>query len=642
MKWRSIRTKLIIFMLIATIVPIVTTMIVFYLYTSQSMKERALEDTRNLLYQGQRNLTAVLDEINRSSLNVYTDAEMYRELQSGLPEFQTDSRVFASMSYIKSSVPNVHQVYLYASLGRKAMIVTNAAGARRMNDVDVFSDVEKYVGEEGSTSLQSTHMSHTYGNSSLQPQQPSEWVFTLHRRIERIPSTDTLGYLSIDVKQSILNDIVGQLYDPKEETLYVVDDDGYVIYADDKQLFGKELQASWYEEMLAKRSGESGHFEKNGALYVYERVQTTIAGWTIIKRIPTIYLIREAKQAVNINLLILALSLIVIVTATIIVSFKITAPIKKLVHYMNQVQAGNLNIPIKPAGNDEIGLIVNRFSSMMDTINNLILREYKLELANKTNQLRALQAQINPHFLNNTIQIIGTLALELGVPRIYALLSALARLMRYSMDNDTKMITLRDELVHLNAYMELQKERYENCFEYHVNINESLLDAEMPKMILQPVIENYFKHGMDKSAGDGQLLLTAGLREDDWFEVVLENNGIGIPEKRLAQLHQELANLSHSKELHGGGLSADLLKKTTVSTNGDESDVNDAMKQEQDRAETRIGLHNVLSRMLMIYGDGAKLEVENILPRGVRVTLVMKKITKTVETERKKDEGINR
>ncbi|WP_053373697.1 cache domain-containing sensor histidine kinase [Paenibacillus sp. FJAT-27812] len=638
MRFNSIRTKLIVFMLIATIVPIVTTMIVTYSYTAKSMKERALEDAQNLLYQGQRNVTAVLEELNLGSLNVYSDAELYRQLQTGLADFQTDSRVFAALSYMKSSVPAVHQVYLYASLGKRATIVTNVAGAKRASDIAPFPDLDAYVGSGESISLQPTHKSHTYGFSSLQPQQPSELVFTLHRRIERIPSSEKLGYVSMDVKLSLLTDIVGQLYDVGEEDLYVIDDNGYVVFADDERLLGKPLKASWFSGSLAAGGEESGHFEQGGALLVYERVQTEVAGWTIIKRIPTSYLIREANQAAAINLMLLALSLAVIVTATIVVSLRITAPVKQLVRYMNQVQAGNLNVPIQPSGNDEIGLVVVRFRSMMDTINNLILREYKLELANKTNQLRALQAQINPHFLNNTIQIIGTLALELGVPRIYALLSALARMMRYSMDNEASAITLRDELDHLKAYVELQKERYENRFVFHVDVDDRLMEAQMPKMILQPIIENYFKHGMDKSAEDGVLLLRAHEREDGLLAIIVENNGAAIPEGRLSELRRELASVAYShrerEDAPARGASG-IEEQTKLAADN----INRSLKLAQDDAEPKIGLNNVLARMKMVYGDEARLEIKNKEPQGVQITLLIKR---TVDEGRTNDESTDR
>lgn len=651
MRWNSIRTKLIVFLLIATAVPIAATMVVSYSYSVQSIKNRTLEDTDNLLFQGQRNIAGLLEELNRASLNVYSDSELNRQLQAGLADFQTDARAFASLSYIQSAVADVHQVYLYAGLGNRAMIVTEAAGARRAENVGPFIDAARF-GPDGSANVyvQPAHMSHTYGFASLQPQQRTERVFTLHRRIERVPLEETIGYLSIDVKLTQLADVAEQLYDRQEERLYVIDGDGIAVYAGDEELIGKPLQEPWYEEQVkgVRNGGEapaSGYFERGGTLFVFMPVSTGIADWTLVKSIPTSYLAREANRAALINLLLLAVSLIVISAATVIVSIRLTAPIKRLVNYMSAVQAGNLQVAVEPEGKDEIGFVVKRFRSMMDTINNLFLREYRLELANKSNQLRALQAQINPHFLNNTIQIIGTLALELGVPRIYALLSALARMMRYSMDNDSGLIKLRDEMAYLKDYIELQKERYEDRFRFEAEADEDVLDAVMPKMLLQPVIENYFKHGMDKSASDGLLTVKARAAAGNRIEIVVANNGRPIPADRLDQLKRELEEVrlrsgmrppaweeAHAgPEAEGAGRDAD--------SAGTKERAESALRQAQDGAEAGIGLHNVWARMVMVYGDDARLDIANADGGGVVIRM---RIGHSAERRGLADDGADR
>ncbi|MFD1909637.1 sensor histidine kinase [Paenibacillus rhizoplanae] len=234
-----------------------------------------------------------------------------------------------------------------------------------------------------------------------------------------------------------------------------------------------------------------------------------------------------------------------IIVLTILVSFRITAPIKQLTRYMNQVQTGNLNIEIRPAGNDEIGVVTEHFRSMMDTINNLILREYRLELASRTNELRALQSQINPHFLNNTLQIIGTLALELKVPQIYGLLSALAKMMRYSMYNDEKVVTVQNEMDHVKAYIQLQKERFENKFSFRCEVEEPLLQALMPKMILQPIVENYFKHGFQLDRQDGYMEINVTGLTPERMEISIANNGLPIPAGRAGGAAQGAGAVQH-------------------------------------------------------------------------------------------------
>ncbi|AZK46314.1 cache domain-containing sensor histidine kinase [Paenibacillus lentus] len=596
MKWNSIRTKLIVFMLIATIIPIVATMFVTYLYTTQSLRTRAVQENANLLYQGQRNLAELLSDLNRSSSTIYSNAELFRLLEGGYDDPQSSSRVYAALSYISTSIPDIYQVYLYENVNRRATLLTLNT-PKRHYDTDPYEDI--LLNNDRSLTVQKTHMSHIYGFAPIQPNYPPEPVFTLHRKIEKVPSSEVIGYLAIDVKLSALTEIVEHLYEINHEKVYILDQNGAIVYSDDESQLGLPLESDWYNEHIAAASKLHGHFEQDNNVFIYQRLEKAGANWVLVKQIPVSYLNEEANKAVTINLLLLAISLMVIAGATIFITLRITAPIKQLNRYMNQIQSGNLNVDIQPASNDEIGAVMLRFRSMMDTINNLILREYKLELANKTNQLRAMQAQINPHFLNNTLQIIGTLALELKMPRIYALLSALAKMMHYSMHNEDKNVTLRDELEHVKAYIELQKERFENRFQFHYDVDDSLLDLPMPKMILQPIVENYFKHGLDRTAWNGEVMLFAKrLRRGGQVEIVVQNNGAQIPEIRLKQLQEELSDLSPAT-IH--------------------QPVNDG----DETSRPSIGLANVLARLQLVNGDNAALAISNLDPVGVQITLII-------------------
>lgn len=594
MKWNSIRTKLIVFMLIAATIPIVATMLITYSYTTKSLITRSVDENANLLYQGQRNLSALLEDLNRTSTTVYSNTEFFRLLESGYDDVQSGSRMFAALSYIGTSVPNIYQVYLYESKSRKSTLVTLNIPKRSL-DLPVFS--EAAITGRQSIIVQKTHMSNTYGLGLLSPNYPPEPVFTLHRRIEKVPTSKVLGYLSIDVQLSALSDITDQLYQKERENVYIIDAEGNIIYSDDTAQLGQPMKQEWYTQHIAGTESNTGNFESDNAVFVYQRLQKAGADWTLVKQIPVPYLIREANKAVAINLLLLGISLVIIVAATVIISIKITAPIKQLGRYINQVQTGKMDIDIEQVSNDEIGQVMVKFGGMMDTINNLILREYKLELSNKTNQLRALQAQINPHFLNNTLQIIGTLALELNVPRIYALLSALAKMMHYSMHNDDKTVTLKDELEHVKAYVELQKERFENRFTFRYDVEDALLGTPMPKMILQPLVENYFKHGLDRTRSDGLLLLTAKALPDGFVQIDLENNGTPISEARLETLNWKLQNSASINTIVPG----------------------DALKEASD--SSGIGFVNVLTRLRMVSGSDASITVDNIEPVGIRISL---------------------
>lgn len=637
MNWSSIRTKLIVFLLLATIVPIVTTMIVSYSYTVKSLKTRAVDENTSLLYQGQNNIKTMLEEMNTSSLNVYLDSEFYRLLSIRSTDLVSNSAIYSALYYISSSIPSSQQVYLYTNRSKLATIVTKVSNAKRILNAEPYAEPVEQT-EHSDVTIQPTHYSHTYGFQSLQPNFVSEPVITLHRRITMVPLDETLGYLSIDVKLQPLTDIMSQLYDEGKERVYVLDQNGTVVFADDEELLGQHIQSAWYSDHLAGVQDSSGHFEQDDSLFVYSQVDTDLANWTIIKQIPMSYVVKDANKAAAINILLLAISLIVIILLTLAITISITKPIKQLVRYMNEVQSGNLNVDIVPTSKGEIGLVIKQFGRMMNTINHLIVNEYKLELANKTNQLKALQAQINPHFLNNTLQIIGTLALELKVPRIYALLSSLAKLMRYSMDNADSTVTMQDELVHLNAYIELQKERFENRFEFRYDVEDALMDVKIPRMVLQPVVENYFKHGLERTEKAGFIHLTAAMEEHDEFRITVENNGTSIPEERLNMLHFALRlndkAPNRAQQLLGADSRHPAEEAPSASHPDDEAlNTNRKLKQAQDSAESRIGLLNVLERMQMVHGPKASITIENIQPKGVRISMIMKNQTETENEE---------
>ncbi|PZM65674.1 sensor histidine kinase [Paenibacillus dendritiformis] len=608
MRWNSIRTKLILFMLIATIVPTVATMVVSYSYTTDSLKRRAIEENRQLMFQGKTNLGNLLDNLNRTSLAVYTDHEFFRQLELGYDDYTAEANTYVSLQNIAAAMGDIWQVYLYRNKQQRATLVIQSL-PRRMHDVALDENVRRYA--QDGISMQPTHLSGMYGFNASPYYFPSIQVFTLHRPIYRMPSSERLGYLSIDVKLEALSRIAEQLYARDKEQFYLVDDEGVIFYSGDREAIGRPFQETGHNPAPFLAS-PSGSIEADGSLFVHERVETPLVNMTLIKIIPKHVLLEEANRAAVVNMLLIALSLVVIIIATIIVSFRITRPIRQLVRYISQVQTGNLNVDIQPAGNDEIGVVSKRFRNMMDRLNNLIVREYQLEIANKTNQLKALQAQINPHFMNNALQSIGTLALQHKAPQIYKLVTALARMMRYSMYTDESTVTLREEIDHAKAYLQLQAQRFENAFDARFDLDSATLDLSVPKMTLQPLIENYFKHGLEQERSGGWLRIASRIisrpadgEEAGMIEITVEDNGRGMALQRRIELNERLEEV-HPERL-GIRTSHDLWRDAAA-----------------DETSTGIGLVNVLTRLQLFSNGQAKLRIGAVEPRGTRITILIK------------------
>ncbi|WP_339181604.1 sensor histidine kinase [Paenibacillus sp. FSL R5-0701] len=601
-KYYSIRTKLIAFMLIATTLPLLASISMTFIQTKTALREQAVEENKRLIYQASTNLNNYVDNVARASLAVYNDPNFLRNLAKIPGDYRAVAEVYTTLQTIRAAVPDVFQLYLHSFAANQSTLITNPFPKREERKQAYSGSLHgKTSGDSPDIWVESAHMSHTYGFKAASPDDPERTVITLHRVIKDIPSTERLGVLAIDLNMNTIAAICGRLYDPAKEQIYVVDGQNQIIYQGRSEVNHTDaLREETASELNIARSGEgtaqnvAGHFEQDRSMYVYQQLGSTYADWTIVKQIPNETLYARATTLTWNNAMIAIAALVLVIVATLFISIRITGPLKQLMRYMNQIQAGRLHVDIHLSSRDEFGVLARHFRDMMDTVNNLILREYRLEIANKTNQLKALQAQIHPHFLYNTLQSIGTLALQQQGQRAYTLLSSLSKMLRYSMRDQT-CVTLREEAEHARLYLELQQERFGDRLEVDLDFAEDTLSVEMPRMTLQPLIENYFKHGADIQPGKGHISLSSRRINDHWIEIELNNNGPSIPEDKLLEIRGWL-HQSHTT--------------TGLST------------QESNESES-IGLRNVIRRLQLNShpGHSARLEINNQEPNGVKITV---------------------
>ncbi|WP_405171480.1 sensor histidine kinase [Paenibacillus sp. FSL H8-0280] len=599
-KYYSIRTKLIAFMLIATTLPLLASISMTFIQTKTALREQAVEENKRLIYQASTNLNNYVDNVARASLAVYNDPNFLRNLAKIPGDYRAVAEVYTTLQTIRAAVPDVFQLYLHSFVANQSTLITNPFPKREERKQAYSGSLHgKTGGDSPDIWVESAHMSHTYGFKAASPDDPERTVITLHRVIKDIPSTERLGVLAIDLNMNTIAAICSRLYDPAKEQIYVVDGQNQIIYQGRSEVNHTDaLREETASELNIARSragttqNVAGHFEQDRSMYVYQQLGSTYADWTIVKQIPNETLYARATTLTRNNAMIAIAALVLVIVATLFISIRITGPLKQLMRYMNQIQAGRLHVDIHLSSRDEFGVLARHFRDMMDTVNNLILREYRLEIANKTNQLKALQAQIHPHFLYNTLQSIGTLALQQQGQRAYTLLSSLSKMLRYSMRDQT-CVTLREEAEHARLYLELQQERFGDRLEVDLDFAEDTLSVEMPRMTLQPLIENYFKHGADIQPGKGHISLSSRRIDDHWIEIELINNGPSIPEDKLLEIRGWL-HQSHTT--------------TGLST------------QESDESES-IGLRNVIRRLQLNShpGHSARLEINNREPNGVKI-----------------------
>ncbi|MEC0666591.1 sensor histidine kinase [Priestia flexa] len=591
MKGWSIRKKLILFLLIATVVPFIISNVFTYQYTKETVKNRFISTNYQVVKSGSEDLSTYLQEISDITPRLYGYYPFIKVLQEGVNNDLGASQleVRRTLSYLFNTRPEIRQLHLYIENGQDSYTVYNSKISSRKKYEDIYSHsyYARLKEKQQFLSIEPTHKVYSYNNLSTILDSDPKQVISFHHMINEVPSNNLLGFLSIDIDLSKIKSTSDSLYNKEEEDFYLINDDGMIMYSSNQKAIGTTQKYKWIHQLKNKES-HSVEWEdsKFSGVLVYDKLAAPFDGWHIVKRIPYSVLYEDARRTALINVLIGLPFLLMIIIATLIVSVRFTEPIRILIQNMKEVEKGSFVVRFKTLGNDEFGMLGQHFKSMVETINDLIKRKYRLEIENKSTQLKVLQSQVNPHFLYNAFQSIGTLALKHKAVEVYKLLTLLSNMMRYSMNMKEDIVTLTEEVNHAEAFLALQKQRFGSKFSYEFQIDERLKRTLVPKMILQPLVENSFKHGFETRVGDGKLTISASLIKESFIQICVRDNGKGMNDKALASLHESLAMSNQHTVEH-------------------------------------IGLQNIADRLLIYYENAAKMEVESKENEYFTVTMIL-------------------
>lgn len=261
----------------------------------------------------------------------------------------------------------------------------------------------------------------------------------------------------------------------------------------------------------------------------------------VIQAVPEDIIITAMASALGNGVLVCAVCIVVTLLISFILSKIISNPIVALAETMKTLSVSDYEAEHQITREDEIGLLQKSFHSMIARNQDLINREYISKIEKNHAQIHALQAQINPHFLYNTLQVIGGMALKQQVSQIYSMTVALSDIMRYSLDFSKDMVPIREELKYLQSYLLIQKQRHQSNLEIEISIQDELMDFLIPKLILQPIIENSLEHGMKDQADTWVLKITGELISGN-IMIHIKDNGVGMSQRKLLEIQRALAD----------------------------------------------------------------------------------------------------
>ncbi|MFC3799412.1 histidine kinase [Cohnella sp. GCM10012308] len=577
----SLRNKFIILLLLISVLPFAASVLFTYLYTRDSLKDQFLQENVNLMSLGSVHLESYMDELMDITLSFYSDPAFINYLRTAdrANDYETFWTVRDELTQVLYANENIQRVSIALVKDKRNILVSKSR-------VSFSAITDEQLAEYAKVDDSPNHVYIETMPGPVQKGGASGTSFTILRSLTDAPSTNLLAYFSIQVAPARVKSISEKLYTPGQELFSILTSEGVPIFSSDAGYEDPELV-----ERIRGLKPDSGTLEWDRGdfhgIVLYERIANTDGGWTLMKSIPYENLYRQGFRITQINIAIGLVGIVLAMVAALLFSLRITSPLRILLDNIRRIEKGKMQVGFESLGHDEIGVLGESFRQMVGRLNHLIDREYKLEIENKANQLKVLQSQINPHFLHNALQSIGALALKNHGAQVYALVTNLSKIMRYSMNTDEDKVTLIREVGNAEAFLLLHKERFDDEFEYEIDVDADILNVPVPKMLLQPIIENYFKHGMDLSGGKTGMLRIGGWREENDIVLVVADNGRGIGSERLQQLYLQLHEDRPGQ--HG--------------------------------EEPNIGLRSVYFRLRLYYGSRASLRLADGEAGGLQVTI---------------------
>lgn len=264
-------------------------------------------------------------------------------------------------------------------------------------------------------------------------------------------------------------------------------------------------------------------------------------GWTVTLERPEKIVFASVRNMGRVIMAILFICAVIIFSITQLFTSFFEQKISALHYYLQRIKEGHLDYHIHDDSTDELGDLTNNLQAMIDEINRLIREDYQTKIELKETQFKALQAQINPHFLYNTLDTIIWLAESDEQKQVVHMVESLSDFFRTSLNQGKDIISIKEEIQHVRSYLEIQQMRYQDILEYEIDVPEEFYQNTIPKITVQPLVENALYHGIKNKRGKGKITVR-GYREDSFFILEVRDNGIGMQTERLEQVRNALVH----------------------------------------------------------------------------------------------------
>lgn len=584
----SLRARLFWIILLSSLVPFIVTLILFHNNSRKALEEQIGAYTVEIAKQVDQQLDAFVEEAERLAdvIRFNKDVQFFLEMERLTYDYSEQS----AMIKVRELIGNL----LVLRSNMKGIFIINDHKLVAYNAGSKVIDFDYRYEEQTWYRL----IRETEKISFLPPREQTyvsgDPVITFAIRLMNHDGVKPAGTLILDFNPEFIAEKIKHLHIGRTGYVFMMTEAGELV-----ELGEPRQEDSFTDQLLGSQSMQqsSGYFvddSADGESMLVSFSTSSKTGWKIVCVVP----FREVAsgiQQMRFTLILIGICFVLLVfLVSTYFSRKITQPFKQFESSMKRAEKGDFTIRIPIDGKDEIGRLANNFNHMLKQLAHLkeevymaTISEYKHKLMSKESELKALQAQINPHFLYNTLNTMSCIGEVYELEEVTSISRNLAEMFKYSMEGEN-FERLEDELGHVLAYFRIVQIRYPGRFNIHIQVPFELQSCYLLKLTLQPLVENAVQHGLVPKNREGKVVISACIVGED-LSITVADDGIGIPDNKLPAIRQSV-----SRE-----------------------------DRRPDRKHASIGLSNVRKRLRLYYGNRATLEISSNEWSGTTVSIQM-------------------
>lgn len=550
--------------------------IAFYAQFVRNARQMALENNRQMLEQVSWNLNSYIRKMMNISDFMYYNVIKNKDL--------TEESIDKEMNLLYEE--NKDYLVSIVCVTEDGAVLAAGPIATRKKSVDLKEQEWFVQAGEKIENLHFTtpHVQNIFESSNYQ----YAWVISLSRSVELTNVGHTRrGVLLVDMNYSAIEQVFDKANEQNSGYVYLMDRNGEIIY--------HPRQKAIYSGMVKENNRMASTYEDGTHIENFmgeERavVVKTIGytGWKIVNVTPTSELFRNTIHIGFFMVMICTVTIFLILFGNIFISDRVTEPLRNLEESIRYLEEGHLEDEhIYIGGSHEIRHLGQTITLMVKRMKDLMDKMVREQEDKRKSELDALQSQINPHFLYNTLDSVVWMVECEQYREAISMVKALAKLFRISLSKGNSIITIEDELTHAQNYMSIQQMRYRNKFCVKIDVEPAIRGCITIKLIVQPILENAIYHGMEFMDGEGEITVH-GYEKDGDIYIEVSDNGMGIPEETIESL------LTDKSRARGKG--------------------------------SGIGLWNVNQRIALYFKGDYGLSIKSELDEGTTVTIHLPKI----------------